>query len=145
MSVVLQIADAIVAELASAPDGTFNLAFTPERAVLPSYQLLQMSDLRVTVVPRSVELTNASRTLAQHEVEIDIGIQKRVGKDVDSDVEPLLDLVEKIGDYLRRRPLQQASFAAWVRATNEPVYASDHLSEQRLFTSVLTVVYRVLR
>lgn len=119
--------------------------FTPQRAVLPTYQLLQLSDLRVTVVPRSVELTNASRTLAQHEVEVDIGVQKRVGKDIDRDVEPLLDLVEKIGDYLRRRPLQQASFAAWVGATNEPVYASDHLAESRLFTSVLTVTYRVLR
>ncbi len=32
--------------------------------------------------------------------------------------------------------------AVWVRTRNDPVYAPEHLAEQRAFTSVLTVTYR---
>jgi len=39
-------------------------SFTPERRVLPEYELVELKDLRVTVVPRSVEVTGASRTLS---------------------------------------------------------------------------------
>jgi len=52
--------------------------------------------------------------------------------------------VEKIAAYLRGRQLQSFPNAAWVRAANEPVYAPEHLADQRVFTSVLTLTYRVL-
>ena len=51
----------------------------------------------------------------------------------------------KIADFLKRRLLQSAPWAAWVRTANEPVYAPEHLSERRVFTSVLTVTYRALK
>ena len=145
MPLVTQIADAVAAEINAAPQGTFNVEFEAQRMVLPSFELAELAELKVTVVPKSIEMTAASRTMSQCDVQIDIGIQKKLGKEVDAEVEPLMELVEQIAAYLRGRQLQGFLNAAWVRAANEPVYAPDHLAEQRVFTSVLTLTYRVLR
>jgi len=145
MSLVIDIADAVTAELNSAPPGTFSQAFTAERSVLPVFELSDLASLKVTVVPRSVQITGSTRSASQYEIDIDIGVQKRVGKTVDDDVETLSTLVDEIADYLRRRPLQQIPGAVWVSIGNEPVYAREHLAEQRVFTSVLTVTYRAIK
>ena len=142
MALAIDIADAVVAELAG---GAFSLPFTTVRRVLPEYELADLKDLRVTVVPAAVEISGASRTLSQHDVRIDIGIQKKLGKNLDVEVASLLGLVDEIAEFLKRRPLQAAPYAVWVRTANEPVYAADHLAERRTFTSVLTLVYRVMK
>ncbi len=142
MALVTDIADAVVAELAG---GAFSQSFTPQRRVLPEYELADLKDLRVTVVPAAVEISGASRALSQHDVRIDVGIQKKLGKNLDTEVASLCGLVDEITEFLKRRPLQAAPWAAWVRTANEPVYAADHLAEQRAFTSVLTLTYRVMK
>ena len=142
MALAIDIADAVTAELAS---GTFSQPITPVRRVLPKYELADLKDLRVTVVPAAVEITGASRTLSQHDAQIDIGIQKKLGKNLDTEVAQLCGLVEEIAQFLQRRPLQAAPYAVWVRTANEPVYAADHLAEQRAFTSVLSVTYRAMK
>jgi len=144
MSVVLDIADAVAAELASAPAGTFNQAFTPQRRVLPQFELSELKDLQVSVVPRSVENSPAARGLTLKDVQVDIGVQKRLGKDLGAEIDPLLTLIEQIDAWLRQRPLQAAGNAPWLKSANDPLYASEHLAEDRVFTSVLTVTYRVM-
>ena len=57
----------------------------------------------------------------------------------------MLALVDEIAAFLKRRSLAGAPGAAWVRSVNEPVYSPEHLAENRLFTSVLTVTYRVMK
>lgn len=147
MSLVLDVADAVAAELNAAPvsPATFSQTFAAERLVLPIFELADLAELKVTVVPRSLQITGSTRAASQYEVAIDIGVQKRVGKQVDDDVEALSTLVDEIADYLRRRPLSGASYVAWVSIANEPVYAPEHLAEQRVFTSVLTVTYRAIK
>jgi len=142
MALAIDIADAVVTELAG---GAFSQPFTPERRVLPEHELADLKDLRVTVVPAAVETSGASRTLSQHDVRIDVGIQKKLGKNLDTEVASLLGLVDEIAEFLKRRPLQAAPYAVWVRTANEPIYAADHLAERRLFTSVLSVTYRVMK
>jgi len=142
MALAIDIADAVVTELAG---GAFSQPITPMRRVLPEYELADLKDLRVTVVPAAVGIETASRTLSQHDVRIDIGIQKKLGKDIDTEVAQLCGLVDEIGEFLKRRPLQAAPSAAWVKLANEPIYAADHLAEQRTFTSVLTLIYRVIK
>ena len=44
-----------------------------------------------------------------------------------------------------KRAFSTGCYAVWVRTANEPIYAADHLAEQRLFTSVLTLTYRVMK
>lgn len=145
MSLVIDIADAVAAELNAAPPGTFSQSFTAQRRVLPEFDLEGLADLRVTVVPRSVEITGSTRSASQYDITVDIGVQRKLGKDLDAEVAALSSLVDAIRDYLRRRPLVSLPWATWVSIANEPVYSPEHLAEQRVFTSVLTVTYRALK
>ena len=144
MSLVLGIATAVTAELNAAPEGTFDPAVQAVCSVLPVYDLTAMGDLKVTVVPKAVQITGSTRAASQFDVQVDIGVQKKLGSDLDSEVAALLDLVDAIAQYLRKRPLAAAPHACWVATANEPVYAPEHLAEKRLFTSVLTLTYRAI-
>jgi len=139
MALVIDIADAVAVALA---EGSFSEEFTPERRVLPDFELADLAGLKVTVVPKGVEIAGASRSLSQHDVQVDVGVQKKVGSDLDAEVAALCGLVEEIAVFLKGRRL---TGAAWVRTANEPVYSPDHLAEKRLFTSVLTVTYRAMK
>ena len=141
MALAMDIADAVVAELAS---GSFSQAIAPQRMVLPEFDLASLAELRVTVVPKAVEITGSTRSVSQYDVQIDIGVQKKLGKDLDAGVPALCELVDEIAAFLKRRLLAGAPYAAWVRSANEPIYAPEHLAEQRVFTSVLTVTYRAM-
>ena len=145
MSLATDVADAVAAELNAADPGTFSQAFTAERKVLPAFDLADLAELKVCLVPKSVTITGSTRTASQYEIAVDVGIQKKLGKDLDGEVASLGTLVDEIADYLTRRPLSAAPFAAWVAMANEPVYAPEHLAEQRVFTSVLTVTYRAVK
>ena len=142
MSLAIDIADAVAAELNAAPAGTFTPDFEAVRRVLPEFDLKDLAELRVCVVPRSVTITNVSRMLSQHEVAVDVGVQRKLGADIDTEVKTLGGLVDAICGYLTRRALAQAPQAVWIGTENDPVYAPAHLAEQRVFTSVLTVTYR---
>ena len=142
MARIIDIADAIAAELNAAPAGTFSPAFTAVRRVLPAFELSDLAELRVSVVPKATESAGSSRAACLVDCQIDIGVQQKLGTDLDTEVATLCGLVEQIAAYLRRRPLTGSPQAAWVRTQNDPIYAPDHLAQQRTFTSVLTVTYR---
>ena len=145
MSLVTDIADAVAAELNAAVEGTFTEDFTAQRLVLPEFDLAELADLKVSVVPKAVTITGSTRSASQYEIAVDVGVQKKLGKDLDSEVAALGTFVDEIADYLRQRALTQAAYAAWVSIANEPVYAPEHLAGDRVFTSVLTVTYRALK
>lgn len=146
MATIIDIADAVAAELNAAPEDSWGEeSFKASRQVLPVFELADLAELKVVVVPRSVEVTAATRSAGQYEYAVDIGVQKKLTADLDAEVAALCGLVERIGDYLRRRTLASAAGAVWAGVGNDPVYAREHLAGQRVFTSVLTVTYRVLR
>ena len=142
MALVIDIADAVAAEINAAPAGTFDPAFTAVRRVLPEFDIAELAALKVSVVPKAVEINGAMRSASLIDCQIDIGVQQKLGKDLDAGVATLCNLVEAIAAYLRRRPLAATPHAVWVRSRNDPVYAPEHLADQRAFTSVLTVTYR---
>ena len=146
MALVIDIADAVVALLNG---GSFSQAFEAERRVLPSFELSDLADLRVTVVPKAVETLTASRSLNQYDVQVDVGVQKKLpsGGDVDAEVATMCGLVEEIADLLKGKALEGTGWrAVWARpAVNEPVYSTEHLAETRVFTSVLTLTYRAMK
>ena len=147
MSLITEIADAVTAELNAAPPGTITQSFTAVRKVLPFYELQDLAGLKVTVVPKAVEITGSTRSASQHDFTIDIGIQKKLGSPnaLEAEVESLGAVVDQIAEYLRQRKLTAAPFAVWVSTINDPVYAPEHLLEKRVFTSVLTLTYRALK
>src|SRR5690606_21936779 len=108
----------------------------------------ELAELKVTVVPKRVQITGSTRAASQYDLTIDIGVQQKLAPgnhDVDAEVAALGALVDQIAEHLRRRPLAGFPGAAWVSTTNEPVYSPEHLLEQRVFTSVLSVTYRAVK
>jgi hypothetical protein len=141
MALPIDIADAVVAELVQ---GAFSQDISPARMVLPSFSLKDLAHLHVTVVPKAVESSGSTRSACQHDVQVDIGIQKKLGADLDTEVAALCELVEEIATFLRKRPLSATPYARWLRSTNDPIYVQEHLANERVFTSVLTLTYRAL-
>jgi hypothetical protein len=147
MSLIIDIADAVTAELNAADPGTFSQDFAALRKVLPAYELSELAELKITVVPKAIEISGSTRSVSQYDVQVDIGIQKKLpsGCDIEAEVETLGALVDEIAEYLRKRPLTDTPFAVWVNTKNEPPYVPEHLAEKRVFTSGLTITYRAMK
>jgi len=127
MALVTDIADAVVTELTG---GAFSQSFTPQRRVLPEHELAEMKDLRVTVVPRGVEITASSRTTSQHDVQIDVGIQKKIGKATDTEVATLLAWLTRSptsssGGFSRQRRGLHGSRPPTSRSTHRTTWPSS--------------------
>lgn len=143
--VMLELADAVAATLSA---GDFSQAFTARRAYTPEYDLSKVTDLTVTVVPKSQEIAKASRDSAYFDAAIDVGVQKKIeGDEAESRamVDGLIALVEEIVDRLRGRRLEAAPDAVWMAIANDPIFDRDHLDRLRVFTGVVTVTYRKRR
>lgn len=141
-AVLIQVADAVLAELAA---GTFSQQFTAQRAYRPAFDLAALNALRVTVVPKSVDVINASRRTDHFDCVIDVGIQKRVNPDDGQSVDAMANFVAEVVDFLRHRALSSMPDAVWLRIRNDPGWVPEHLDEHRTFTSVVEVTYRVAR
>lgn len=141
MSVITDIADAVVADLNT---GSFSQAFNAARHYLPEFELDDIKDLRVTVVPKAVAIQAIGRNSNQHDVDIDVAVQKKLTKTDATEIDPLLALVEEIADRFRFKRLMSPD-AVWIRTQNEPVYAQEHLDQFRVFTSLLTLTFRIIR
>lgn len=140
MSVIVDIAEAVKTELNG---HEFSQEFTAQRLYRPIFDLVEMKDLHVTVVPKGVTVSIAGRDRAQHDVQVDVAVQKKVADDAESDT--LMGLVEEIADFFRFRRLAQYPQAVWVGIENVPVFAPEHLEQMNQFTSVLTLTFRVIR
>ncbi len=139
MAQITDITDAIVAALNGQ---TFSQAFTAARAYRAAFDLQEMKDLHVTVVPKGVELTTAGRGVAQSDMQIDIGVQKKLATGDDAEIDELMGLVQEIAEFIRAT--RQFGDAAWVKSENTPIYSQEHLGELRQFTSVLTLTLRLM-
>ncbi|MGE3108352.1 MAG: hypothetical protein AB7O77_08370 [Phycisphaerales bacterium] len=143
MSTIAAIADAVAAHINA---GTFSQPVSAERMYQPAFTLEDLADLRVSVVPRTVGIAAATRDSSFFECVVDVGVQKKLpAEGADSEIDALLDLVEEITDHLRLKRLPDAPEAAWAAIAHEPVVSSESLEQHRVFTSVLSVTYRVRR
>jgi len=141
-SVSASIAAAVVAELAGQ---TFSMPVTCARKYAPNWDLRDIEGVQISVVPRGIDIASASRSQLSIQVSVDVAVQKKAAASTPAELDPLMDLVQEIADFLTRRPLAAYADASWLRIANTPIYAPDHLTEKRLFTSVLTVTYIVHR
>ncbi len=143
MSTIAAVADAVAAHINA---GTFSRPVSAERMYQPAFTLEDLKDLRVSVVPRTVGISAASRDSSVFECVIDVGVQQKLpATGEQAEIDALLDLVEEITDHLRLKRLPGAPEAAWVGIAHEPVVSSESLEQHRVFTSVLSVTYRVRR
>lgn len=145
MSLVTSVADAITAALNSAGAGTFDLTFTAARHYRPLFDLEDLKTLHLSVVPKGIEITSLGRNSNQHDVSIDVAVQQKVDPDDQAALDGLMEVVQQIIDYMRLQRLATLPAAMLIRIENAPVYAAEHLEQMRVFTSVLTLTYRVIQ
>jgi hypothetical protein len=88
----ITIADEIVKTLNTIEDEDDRL-FTATRSLFPFYELKDLAALKVTVVPKSVNIQSFSRSASEFDYEIDIAFQKSVKSPDDAEVSTLADLV----------------------------------------------------
>lgn len=141
MAAILDIADAVVAQLNAGP---FIPPLTAERHYQPKFDLEQMTTLHVSVVPRGLSSKALDRNRDAFDYEIDVAIQRKTDMSPAS-LDALMNLVEGIADLFRPGPLAGYPNARCVEVKNVPVYALEHLDEFRQFTSVVTLTFRVWR
>jgi hypothetical protein len=143
VSIIANIADAVAAHINA---GTYTRPVTAARVYQPAFTLEDLKDLRVSVVPRTTAISAASRDSSIFECVIDVGVQQKLPpKNEQAEIDALLDLAEEIADRLRLTRLPGAPEAAWAGIAHEPVVSSEALEQHRVFTSVLSVTYRVRR
>ncbi len=142
MAVITDIADAVVAEINA---GSFSQPVGAQRAYLPEFELAEMQNLQVTVVPKSVTTLPGGRAHNQHDYAIDVAVQQKLQTTGEAEIDDLLTLVDEIADHFRFKRLESYPNAVWLKTANEPVYAQEHLHEMRQFTSILTFTFRVMR
>jgi len=143
MSTIATLADAVAAHINA---GTFSQPLTAVRMFQPAFTLEDLKDLRVSVVPRTLQMSPVTRDSLAIEYVVDVGVQKKLPPDgADAVIDELLSLVEAVADHLRFQRLEGFPDAAWVGISNEPVVSSEALEQHRVFTSVLSVTYRERR
>ena len=138
MSIVTHIAHAVVFELAH---HEFSQQFEPKMLVLPSFESAELEVLRVSVVPRTLEIERVTRASSKYTVGIDIGIQKRIVGTPEETVAEMGALVDEIADFLKSTDLSQFPAAQWHSLVHDPLYVPEHLLQKRTFTSVLSLKY----
>jgi len=147
-NLIISVADAIVAELNTAAPphaDTFNQTFIAARHYRPQFDLAELRTLRVSVVPKGITITSSGRNSNQHDIAIDVAVQKKVDADDQEALDGLMLLTEQIADFFRLRRLAKMPDAIWIRTENVPVYSPEHLESKQVFTSVLTFSFRVVR
>jgi len=142
MAVITDVADAVVAELNAS---ALSLPFTAVRHYVPSFELKDMKDLHVSVVPKGVVITKSDRSRNTNDVQIDVAVQKKFETGDAAEIDPLANLVEEIADHFRLRRLDSYPAAHWIKTEHAPIYSQEHWDELRQFTSVLTLTFRVVR
>ena len=144
-NLIISVADAIVAELGTAPADTFNQAFTAARHYRPQFDLAELRTLRVSVVPKGITITSLGRNSNQHDINVDVAVQKKVDADDLEVLDGLMLLTEQIANFFRLRRLSKMPEAIWIKTENVPVYSPEHLETKQVFTSVLTLTFRIVR
>ncbi len=143
MQMTIDLADAVTSQMNQS-----GIVTNAKRMVLPIHDLSQLRELTISVVPRGVQVQSITRKLSQYDCQVDIGIQKKLTvpqDEIETAVKELSGLVEQIADYLQRQSLTDMPYAIWIKVENVPIYDPDHLANQRVFTSVLTLTYRITK
>ena len=140
MALIIDIANAVVDQINNSviwPEGvaaTMNLK--------PEFELKDLKNLKVTIVPRALKFSSETRRDGGREVKIDIGVQR---KTADPEIlAELMQLVEDIAGLFERKRLNQYQHAICVGIENDPIYDPEHMRQMRQFTSVITLTFKVL-
>lgn len=130
MSEVLKIAESVAAELAE---------YHAEVVFFPEFELRELDEMRVVVVPLATEYKTLSRAAHEELLKVQIGFLKRGCED---NLPDLLRLVEGLGLGFLNKKLAGATC---VCVAYNPIYSAEHLRERGQFTSVIELTFKLIR
>jgi len=130
MSEVLKIAEVVAAELAE---------YHAEVVFFPEFELRELDEMRVVVVPLATEYKTLSRAAHEELLKVQIGFLKRGCED---NLPELLRLVEGLGLGFLNKKLAGATC---VCVAYNPIYSPEHLRERGQFTSVIELTFKLIR
>ncbi|OQA02449.1 MAG: hypothetical protein BWY69_01105 [Planctomycetes bacterium ADurb.Bin401] len=119
------------------------MPFTAIRTLFPFYELKDLSNLKVTVVPKSVNITTATRSSSEFDYQIDIAIQKAVKSPDDAEVTALTELALAICKSFRSKIYEDIG-AVCFKQSIDPLYSVEHIQPPSVFTSVVTLNFKIL-
>jgi len=138
----LNVADAVVAELNASQ---LSLPVRAVRLYLPYFDLQEMKELHVSVVPRELHVRGLDRHRNSYDALIDLAVQKKFAEGSNQEIDPLVSFVEEIGDLFRLKRLASCPGAVWVATDHRVLYSQEHWDQMNQFTSLLTLSFRVAR
>ncbi len=135
------IADAVATALNAAD---WPIEFTAVRSYQPTFELQQMSELKVSVVPPKVESVRAARGLWEQLYTVEIGVQKRPEELTNAYLDPLVELAEAIAIYWETHKDLTAGGRQFrcMTVVTETVAYPDDLAERQMFTSVVCLTFK---
>ena len=142
MAVILELVDAVVAVLNA---GTLGQPVSATRQYQPRFELPELTELHVTVIPKSVTVTQIARNRAAKDYQIDIGVQRKFEAGDAAAIDALMDLTEEIAGLFEFQPLAGYPDAVWIRTEYPTLFAPEHLERLGQFTGVVTLTFRAVR
>lgn len=129
MASIIDIANAVKERLS---EYGAQLVFCPE------FELGELDQMKVCVVPLSIECKTLTRAVREKVTKIQVGFLKRGSED---DLEELLQTVESIGSsFLGKRFID----VTCVGVSYNPIYSPEHLRENGQFTSVIELSFKTM-
>lgn len=136
----IDLADQVVLTL---NEGGCEPAFIAVRKLFPFYELKDLATLHVTVVPKSINIESANRSSNEYDYQVDIAIQKAVKSPDDIEVNTLMDLAIDIAKSFRGKVFQNLGTVCF-KQTIDPLYSIEHIQPPSVFTSVVTLNFKVI-
>lgn len=137
-SLVLEIADAVVDALNAA---TLPVTATAERSFRPVNELPDLvTEAKLFVSPRGMELVTDQRGEPQKLITIDVGLQKKFAEI--SEIEDLLDAIEAISLLFHGKVISTDSGRGMcTEASPDPIYDAASIEQRRLFAGVVVLTF----
>ena len=91
MATILQISDSVTAQLNAAE---LSQPFHAQRLYVPDFDLEDMKELRVSVVPRELYILAHDRTTSKYNACIDVAVQRKFDSGSNAEIDAYLDAIE---------------------------------------------------
>lgn len=130
MSELIQIAAKVTEELAE---------YHAEMQFAPEFELSDLKEMRVVVVPVGTEYKLLSRASREELHKISVGVLKRANE---KDLPELLRFIEGLGlSFLNKK----VGSATCIGVAFDPIYSAEHLRTRRQFTSVIQLTCKQIK
>lgn len=134
---IIAVADALAAWISAR---TWSQTITVARRSVVRFDLPDLANCQVSVVPADWEETVLGRRATKRSFLIDVAVQQKVDVDDLTKTDPLMGLVWEIEQAMKFLRLGTTPPTQWIGVAkvpgSDPGYAPQHLAELRTFTSI---------